>query len=197
MKDQVWKTFAAQEVSHSMAHYLTAIHNLLARRGYARVSDVARELEVTKGSASVQLKHLKEKGLVTEDDNRFLQLTDAGETVANEVMYNRQVIIQFLHTILGLEGRQAETDACMVEHLLSQEATHQLLALVQLLQSDEPVAKRFLERFRNFKIRCPSPENCRICQDVCLVENVPTASPRRSAGGEKRGGKRTKRPDRE
>ena len=53
------------------------------------MSDVARALDVTKGSASVQLKHLKEKGFVTEDENRFLQLTDQGDTVAREVLYNR------------------------------------------------------------------------------------------------------------
>lgn len=66
MKKSVWKTFAAQEVSHSVAHYLTTIFDLHTSHGYARVSDVARDLDLTKGSVSVQLKHLKEKGLVTE-----------------------------------------------------------------------------------------------------------------------------------
>ncbi|MCZ6794778.1 MAG: metal-dependent transcriptional regulator, partial [Planctomycetota bacterium] len=63
MNNEVWKHFAEHQVSHSMAHYLTTIHELRSRQGYARVSDVAKELDVTKGSASVQVKHLKEKGL--------------------------------------------------------------------------------------------------------------------------------------
>jgi Mn-dependent DtxR family transcriptional regulator len=171
MNNRVWKTFAAHEVSHSMAHYLTTIHDLHARRGYARVSDVAEELEVTKGSASVQLKHLKEKGFVTEDDNRHLQLTEAGEAVSREVIYNRQVIIQFLHLVLGVNAQQAETDACKIEHLLSHETSHRILSLIQLLHSDDAVARKFLEKLRKFKLHCPSPENCRICDGVCLVES--------------------------
>ena len=65
--NEVWKSFAAQEITHSMAHYLTTLLKLKGERGYARVSDVAKELEVTKGSVSTQMKHLKEKGLVITD----------------------------------------------------------------------------------------------------------------------------------
>ena len=177
-----WKSFAANEVTHSEAHYLMVVHELRHRRGYARVSDVARELAVTKGSVSIQMKHLREKGLVIEDENRFLHLTPAGEGIAKEVIHNRTILIQFLTSVLGVNAQLAEVDACKIEHLLSKETCHQLLALVQLLQSGEPSAREVLERFREHKVSCPSVENCKICSVKCLAEEdadlmFPPASP--------------------
>jgi len=165
-----WKSFAANEVTHSVAHYLTTLYDLHARRGYARVSDVAKELDVTKGSVSVQMKHLKEKGLVIEDENHHLRLTPSGEGIAREVIHNRQILIRFINMVLGVPAERAEIDACKIEHLLSKETCHQLLALVQLLQSDDVVARRFRERFGEYKISCPSIENCNLCSVECLAE---------------------------
>jgi len=178
MNHEVWKSFAAQEVSHSMAHYLTTILELKEKRGYARVSDVARDLDVTKGSVSVQIKHLKEKGFVTEDENRFLSLTPLGDSVAKEVTYSRDVLIRFIKDVLGISPDQAEADACKVEHLLSRETSRKLLELVRILQSDDPDAKKLLRRFKTFRVCCPSPEACNVCVDECLVavEPYPIAS---------------------
>ncbi len=38
------------ELTHSMAHYLLTIHKLKEEKGYARVTDIAKELGLTKGS---------------------------------------------------------------------------------------------------------------------------------------------------
>ena len=151
MRNQVWKTFAAQEVSHSVAHYLATIHDLHESHGYARISDVARVLELTKGSVSVQMKHLKEKGFVEEDENRFLRLTSLGETVVSGVRYNRQVIVEFLSNVLGVNAAQAETDACKIEHLLSHETCRQIRELVEFLDLGRPEVHSFLEKFRDFR----------------------------------------------
>ncbi|MGH9362861.1 MAG: metal-dependent transcriptional regulator [Thermoanaerobaculia bacterium] len=181
---QTWKSFAANEVTHSVAHYLTTLFELHARRGYARVSDVAKELDVTKGSVSVQMKHLKEKGLVVEDDAHHLRLTQSGEGIAREVMHKRTILIRFISTVLGVEPDRAEIDACKIEHLLSKETCHQLLALVQLLLSDEPSAQKFRERLREYKISCPSLENCSLCSVECLAEEDREVSSRLDPGDE-------------
>lgn len=171
MNNEVWKHFAEHLVSHSMAHYLTTIHDLRSRQGYARVSDVAKELDVTKGSASVQVKHLKEKGLVAEDENRHLQLTEEGDVVARQVMYTRHILIRLFHDILGVDSHIAESDACKVEHLLNPETCNHLLTLVRLLGSESGIAGKFLEEYREFKVDCPTLENCDICDDVCMMES--------------------------
>jgi DtxR family Mn-dependent transcriptional regulator len=130
-----WKRYDREGVSHSIAHYLTAIHDLKEAKGYARVSDVARELDVTKASVSLQMKHLKTKGFVREDENRFLSLSETGEGVAHALEHSRDVIVRFLRGVLGVSDAQADVDACKIEHLLSPETTERIWLVVQLLDA--------------------------------------------------------------
>ena len=71
MASDTWKQFERNPISHSAAHHLIAIAELLQSAGYARVSDVARVLNITRGSASLTLKALRQRGLVVEDDRRL------------------------------------------------------------------------------------------------------------------------------
>ncbi len=173
MINDVWKSFAAHKLSHSAAHYLTTIHNLREERGYARVSDVAEELDVQKGSVSGQIKQLREKGFISEDEKRHLELTEMGEQAALEVLRNRSIFITFLRDVLALPAELAEADACKIEHLLSPETSRHLLLLVDLLQSDDADAQALRERLKGFEVVCPSPEHCDLCEDECLVEVEP------------------------
>ncbi len=173
MINSVWKAFAEHEISHSVAHYLTTIHALREKRGYARVSDVAEELDVAKGSVSVQIKHLREKGYVEEDEKKHLQLTERGEAAALQVLESRRVVTQFLGDVLGLAPDVAEKDACKIEHLLSEESAAHLVRLLDLLQSSDPDAVAFLGKLREFTTSCPSLEHCDICEDECLLEVEP------------------------
>ena len=142
-----WKEFQANEVSHSVAHYLVTLRDLHASQGYARVTDIADELGVTKSTVSVQIRHLKERDYVTEDKARHLSLTESGQAVARQVIYNRTALIRFMNKVLGVEADQAEIDACKIEHLLSPITSHKLLGLVQLLLTDTPSTRRLLEKF--------------------------------------------------
>ena len=170
MNNDVWKEFAAHEISHSVAHYLITILDLRRSKGYAILKDVSEALRVTKGSASVQLKNLKEKGFVEEIDRHHLKLTEAGMREASKVIYNRRVISELLHGVLGLDPAQAESDACKVEHLFSHDASHRLLAFVQLMKSDDPAVVAFRKCLEEHELSCPGLEKCNLCDDVCLVD---------------------------
>ncbi|MCC6952573.1 MAG: metal-dependent transcriptional regulator [Deltaproteobacteria bacterium] len=119
----VWKEFHENEITHSGAHHLLAILELIQTRGYARVSDVAKCLSITTGSASTNLKSLKQKGYVEEDDNKFLLLTAEGRALSEAILSRRKILISFLTEILGVSPTQAEIDSCKTEHLFSQETT--------------------------------------------------------------------------
>ena len=127
----VWKEFGEAAVTHSAAHHLLAILELIERRGYARVTDVARFLEITTGSASTNLKALKQKRLVVEDDNRFLSLSEEGQRIAQSIMERREAIERFLVRVLGIPKEQAHIDACKTEHLLSPETTAKMEVMAQ------------------------------------------------------------------
>jgi Mn-dependent DtxR family transcriptional regulator len=127
MLEDVWKEFSENEITHSAAHHLLAILELSQKRGYARVSDVAKHLQITTGSASTNLKSLKQKNLVVEDDNKFLSLSETGRKLAEGIVHQREVLIQFLRDVLGVDPHQAEVDACKTEHLFSIETTSKMI----------------------------------------------------------------------
>jgi Mn-dependent DtxR family transcriptional regulator len=167
---QVWKEFDDQQVTHSMAHYLMAIQDLLKEQGYARVTDVARLLEITPGSASVSLKALKAKGFVAEDRNRFLGLTEQGEKVARDVHLANRSFIIFFKDVLGVDPTQAEIDSCKIEHLVSAETRAKLLMFLQYSLSHHEPAKAFAEGFRHHQFACPGPDKCPLCDDLCEMK---------------------------
>jgi Mn-dependent DtxR family transcriptional regulator len=167
---QVWKEFDGNEVTHSMAHYLMAIQDLLKEQGYARVTDVAKRLEITPGSASVSLKALKSKGYVSEDHNRFLGLTEEGMRVAHDVHVANRTFIHFFEEVLGVSEEQAHIDSCKIEHLVSAEARDKLVVFLHFLHSGHPTVAPFLAALaeQQKKFKCPGPEACEICgTDVC------------------------------
>ncbi|MFM1846818.1 MAG: hypothetical protein RL417_292 [Pseudomonadota bacterium] len=122
----VWKQFEENNITHSAAHHLLAILELKEKRGYARVTDVAKHLNITTGSASTNLKSLKSKGLIIEDENRFLTLSEAGESLAKGVIARKQIFERFLTEVLKVSAEQAEIDACKTEHLISAETARKL-----------------------------------------------------------------------
>lgn len=127
----VWKEFSENVITHSAAHHLLAILELTEKRGYARVTDVAKFLEITTGSASTNLKSLKQKGLVVEDDNRFISLSKEGENLAKAILNRRYVLENFFINVLKVSAEQAEKDACKTEHLLSRETTMKMAEFIK------------------------------------------------------------------
>lgn len=130
----VWKEFSENPITHSAAHHLLAILELTSNRGYARVTDVAKFLDITTGSASTNLKGLKQKGYVVEDDNRFLSLSEAGQQVAEAILGRRQILESFFISVLGVSKEQAGIDACKTEHLLSAETTSKMASFEKKLK---------------------------------------------------------------
>jgi len=160
-----WREFERNPLSHSMAHYLMAIDALRNDLGYARSTDVAETLEVSRGAASMALSQLKKRGWVSEDPNRFLLLTDEGARIASMVEHNFVILSKFFEQVLMVDSDTACGDACKMEHLMSNETGKRLLWLMRYLLSDEELAVKVRERMNKFKQRCDplEGEECPIC----------------------------------
>lgn len=178
MSSKEWKEFENNEITHSMAHYLMAINELLKRQGYARVTDVAKELDITAGSASVSIRTLKTKKLVEEDHNRFLRLSDEGERIAHEIHVNNRLLVQFMTEVLSLEESQAHIDACKVEHLVSASLRERMVAFMNFIHGDHPEVKRFLSAWKEHEFECPGPRECDLCEEgeSCAIHDAKAAS---------------------
>ncbi len=170
---EVWKEFEQNVVTHSAAHHLMAIDDLIQQLGYARVSDIARELDITRGSVSISLRPLKDAGLIVQDDNRHLRLSESGQALVDAIKTKRTVAQRLFHEFLGVDAEQAEIDACKLEHLLSNEVAQRVLSFLRFVDSGDPAARRFLQAWRGVDPSCGgSPDSCPSCQSGCLAENV-------------------------
>ncbi|MDC1174066.1 metal-dependent transcriptional regulator [Bacteriovoracaceae bacterium] len=112
------------ELSHNMVHYLLTIHKLKESKGYARVTDIAKDLQLTKGSVSTAINNLKKKGYVDEeDDSKFLILSDKGHQEVHRILSSRTLLFYFLRDFVGVSEEVAENDSCQMEHLMSEETS--------------------------------------------------------------------------
>lgn len=171
MSTQVWKSYEDNALTHSAAHYLMTIHDLLATQGYARVTDIAKRLNITRGSCSISLKPLKKRGLVVEDANKFLSLSAEGRRLAEIVERNDELLETFFRNVLGVQPEQAEIDACKIEHLLSIETSVRLCNFIECVQSEEKAARDFLRLLRKSTASCAhEAKTCPHCQDACFFE---------------------------
>ncbi|MFQ5709104.1 MAG: metal-dependent transcriptional regulator [bacterium] len=169
---EIWKAFERNIVTHSAAHHIMTISHLIDGKGYARVTDVAKSLGISRSSASITLKTLKEKGYVEEDENKFLRLSEKGEKLSYSIQSNRLILIKFLQDVLAVDADQAEIDACKMEHLLSQEAGEKLLHFMKFLFSNDLRASAFLEAYANYDCVCQGvTEECGICETDCLLQD--------------------------
>ena len=73
---------SVREPSATTEHYLRAILELKEERGYARVVDIATRVGVTKGTVSIALGQLAERGFVKFDSAHFPVLTTTGRRIA-------------------------------------------------------------------------------------------------------------------
>ncbi|NLN93951.1 MAG: metal-dependent transcriptional regulator [Candidatus Hydrogenedens sp.] len=139
-----WREYTYSNLSHSRAHYLLAIESLRGELGYARTTDIAEMLEVSRGAASMALAQLKKRGWVTEDPNRFLLLTAEGKQMTELVSRNFEVLRFFFESVLGISADLANEEACKMEHLITVETSNRLNLFNKTLSSDPELLQKIL-----------------------------------------------------
>jgi len=114
------------------------IHELgLDYGGWARVSDIARELGITRGSVSINLRALKKRGYIVTDEHRMVKLSPKGSEIVQEIKIKKTLFKSFLTEVLGVSEHQAEIDSCKIEHLVSHETSEQLARFIEQLKNSQ------------------------------------------------------------
>jgi len=104
----------------STENYLETILILGKDGSPVRSIDIARALNFAKPSVSVAMKNLRENGYITVADG-MIALTPSGQKIA-ETMYERHVVISDWLIRLGVDQNTAHTDACKMEHAMSEQS---------------------------------------------------------------------------
>ena len=105
--------------SRSSEDYLEAIYVLGKCLPEVRSIDVANKLNFSKASVSVAMKNLREDNCIKVDSSGFITLTERGLDIATKI-YNRHDFISRWLVSLGVDKATAHSDACEMEHFLSE-----------------------------------------------------------------------------
>lgn len=108
------------KIYESSEDYLEAILRLYKRNGHVRSIDIANDLEYSKPSVSVAMKKLRENGFIEMDAEGYLTLLPKGQEIAESIYERHQLLTEYFIK-LGVSPDTAASDACKVEHDLSEE----------------------------------------------------------------------------
>ena len=95
--------------------YLETILMLKNKNQYVRSIDIANTMNYSK-----PIKLLKESQLIIVDQKGYIDFTAEGRKIAENVYNRHTTLTQFLIN-LGVGEKQAEDDACRLEHIVSEE----------------------------------------------------------------------------
>jgi len=109
---------------------LACIFELIAKKGYARVMDIAEALSVTEASANAMITRLANNEYIKREKYRGFTLTKTGRAVAHRIHLRRRTLTIFLQS-LGLPRKVITRDVHGLEHHLSKQTLNCLARLVR------------------------------------------------------------------
>ena len=124
-----------KEITPTMQDYLEAIGQLGSEEQVVRVKNIARQMNVKMPSVTEALKTLARDGLIRHEKYGYVELTQKGENIAEEIYSRHQTLFKFLNEILGVDPRTADEDACRMEHTISSTALKKLIEFIKSLES--------------------------------------------------------------
>lgn len=101
--------------------YLESILVLSKKKDRVRSIDVVEYMGFSKPSVSRAIGLLRGGGYVNMDSDGYLTLTATGLEVANKI-YERHSLLSGFLVSLGVSETTADTDACKIEHHISDES---------------------------------------------------------------------------
>ena len=106
-------------MTSSLEDYLEAVFVLSQKKDSVRLTDIAEHLGVSKPSVNRAVNTLTEIGFLEHVTYGDIVITPEGESYAANVLRRHKLIKQFLMNTLGVDEKNAENDACKMEHVMS------------------------------------------------------------------------------
>lgn len=100
--------------------YLESILRLEREKYHVRSVDISEHMNYSKPSVSRAVGLLKKSGHITVDKDGYITLTDTGRRIAEKI-YERHTFLTDFLVRLGVPPEVAASDACKIEHVLSDE----------------------------------------------------------------------------
>ncbi len=112
-----------KKLTPSQEDYLEAIYLECKKSpgNCAKVTEIAKTLNVKKASVTGALSLLSEKKLVNYAPYSPVTLSESGESAAKEILDRHEVMTSFFKNILNLSEEESAQNACAMEHVMTPE----------------------------------------------------------------------------
>jgi DtxR family Mn-dependent transcriptional regulator len=104
-----------------MEDYLKSIFRLQERDQRVTTQALAERLQVAPASVTSMVKRLAERGLLTYERYRGVELTESGRRVAQEMIRHHRLLELYLTHALGFDENQVHAEAERLEHFISEQ----------------------------------------------------------------------------
>jgi DtxR family transcriptional regulator, Mn-dependent transcriptional regulator len=112
---------AQPRITHAMEDYLKAVYRLREDGGAVTTQRLADELGISGPSVTNMVKRLDELKMLRHARYHGVELTEAGERVALEVLRHHRLLEVYLAESLGFPWDEVHAEAERLEHLVSDE----------------------------------------------------------------------------
>lgn len=108
------------QISESAEMYLETIL-VLSKQGNVRSIDIAKAMNFSRPSVSVTVHNLEKEGYIKISEDQTITLAPTGLEIA-ELIYERHTVLSKVLESMGVSKDVAATDACKIEHDISEES---------------------------------------------------------------------------
>jgi Mn-dependent DtxR family transcriptional regulator len=113
--------------------YLEQILSLIEKKGYARVVDIAKNLNIAQASVTGMIQRMDAEGLVSYEKYRGVILTSEGEEIARAIINRHESLTEFFK-LFGLYDDTIYEDIEGIEHHMSPPTLATIQALTKELE---------------------------------------------------------------
>lgn len=128
--------------------YLEAILDIEMTGHVATVTQIAKNLGVTKATITAALKKIKDSGLLEHEHYGDVILTDAGRQTALTVYRRHEFLTDFFVRILGFSRERAGRVSCVMEHEIDEATECRLAAFTDALEAAERSGETWLRELQ-------------------------------------------------
>jgi len=132
--------------------YLRAIYEIVERKGFARIKDIAKEMNLRASTVVEMVRKLHRYGLVNYEKYGGVTLTQDGRTIAESIKERHETFRKFLEIIL-VPKDIALKDSHILEHQLDPKTILQFTRFVKFITESKERPKfvsRWLEQFKEY-----------------------------------------------
>ncbi len=145
------KNKLSKSITPTMEDYLEAIVNLEKEKKVVRVKDIASKMGVRMPTVTSMLKNLSQSNLVEYERYEYIELTEKGRKIGEEIDRRHQSLKKFLEHILGIDPEIAEQEACKMEHTVSTNTLNRFVEFMNFIESCPRAGKGWLEYFQEYR----------------------------------------------